>query len=255
MSIFIVRMDWIKFLFLLMASGWKRGNSWRLTSQSSNLSKIRPRSGTITPGILLYATLPKGYEEVGTRLIQEAGRQCGITDDNRLKAEWKAGRIIVTVYGDSYVSDPVDSDADFEEGDDYIDIDDREMEHLEVAVNAVASPPPGAVDVTQLTRAINAAFDADEVGLAIAEAHEVEVTTPGASDELSGIMFQSYRGFDVIVQHMDKNTKKQKIIEGRLHERNDEFTVINIKGRMKNLKNQDIISVKLPKAKREKGSQ
>ena len=67
-------------------------------------------------------------------------------------------------------------------------------------------------------------------------------------------MFESYRGFDVICRYEDP--KKQKITEitGRLHERTDETTVINIKGRMKKIKNELIESIKLPKAKKEKGA-
>jgi len=145
----------------------------------------------------------------------------------------------VTVSGDVYVSDPLPV------GDE--DHDDEEEDYEEEPV------PEGAVDVTTLARAINSALDDDGVGLAIAEAHEIEVTTPGASDELSGIMWEAYKGFDVIAQHKDPKKDKIKTIEGRLVERNDEFTVLNIKGRMKKLKNQDVISVKLPKAKIEKG--
>ena len=138
---------------------------------------------------------------------------------------------------------------------DPIEVEDNE----EVGINDFEATPlvkslGQGVDVTKLARAINAALDnGGDTGLAITEAFEIEVTTPGASDELSGIMFQSYRGFDVICLCMDPKTKKQKQIEGKLVERNSQFTVINIKGRMKNLKNQDVLSVKLPKAKKEKG--
>ena len=114
--------------------------------------------------------------------------------------------------------------------------------------------PEGSVDVATIARAINVALDDDGVGLAIAEAHEIEVTTKGASDELTGIMWESYRGFDVICQYKDPKTDKIKTMEGRLVERNEEFTVININGRMKHLKNGNVVSCKLPKAKKEKGA-
>ena len=111
------------------------------------------------------------------------------------------------------------------------------------------------VDVAALARAINAALDDDGIGLAIAEEHEIEVTTPGASDELQGpVMFKAYKGFDVLVTFMDPKKKSAKTIEGKLHERTSEFTIINIKGRMKKLKNQMLVSVKLPKALKEKGA-
>jgi hypothetical protein len=61
----------------------------------------------------------------------------------------------------------------------------------------------GAVDLTALARAINHAL----AGTVIAEMYEIEVTTPGASDELSGIMWQSYRGFDVIAEYINPKKK------------------------------------------------
>ena len=92
------------------------------------------------------------------------------------------------------------------------------------------------------------------MGYNIAVHHEIEVTTPGASDELEGIMFEAYKGFTVTVETLDPKKKdKVKIIEGNLVERTDDFTILNVKGRRRKLKNQIVLSVKLPKAKREKG--
>jgi predicted CopG family antitoxin len=67
-------------------------------------------------------------------------------------------------------------------------------------------------------------------------------------------MFESYKGFDVICRYEDPKKKEVTEILGRLHDRTDETTVINIKGRMKKIKNESIESLKLPKAKKEKGS-
>mmetsp|Transcript_28812 Transcript_28812/g.54164 ORF Transcript_28812/g.54164 Transcript_28812/m.54164 type:complete len:130 (-) Transcript_28812:288-677(-) len=121
--------------------------------------------------------------------------------------------------------------------------------------STISETTNGVVDVTQLAKAINAALDDNEIGLLIAETHEIEVTTPGASNELVGdIMFQAYKGFEVQCQFQDPKKKTNKTIEGRLVERNDEFTVINIKGRMKKINNDMVVSVKLPKAKKEKGA-
>lgn len=66
-------------------------------------------------------------------------------------------------------------------------------------------------------------------------------------------MFEAYRGFDVICRYEDPKKNKIAEIAGRLHDRTDEITVINIKGRMKKIKNELIESVRLPKAKKEKG--
>lgn len=185
----------------------------------------------------LFVALPDGYQEYGNEKIYSAASLCGASPE-QISIEWKAGRIVVTVSGDVYVSDPLPY---LQEGAD----DEEEVFEEQV--------PEGAVDVTTLARAINSALDDDGIGLAIAEAHEIEVTTPGASDELSGIMWESYKGFDVIAQHKDPKKNKIKTIEARLVERNDEFTVLNIKGRMKKLENENVVSVKLPKAKKEKG--
>jgi hypothetical protein len=187
------------------------------------------------------------FEEVGTRLILEAGAQVGAVE-GQLEIEWKGGKILVIVHGDNtYVSDAKRED-DPEEGSEE---DSEEVEGEDVPAPARVE---GAVDVTELARAINAILDDDGIGLRIAEVHEIEVTTPGASDELSGIMFESYKGFDVIAQFIDKKTKKTKTVEGKFVEKGDEFTIINIKGRMKKMKNEDVLSLKLPKAKKEKGA-
>ncbi len=253
----------------------------------------------------LLAALPEGYQEFGEHVIRRAGSLCGLSKEEDLTIEWKAGRIVVTVHAQSYVSagdektdDDIDTDIDMDmdlEMDMDMDLDvddndtdtdigvdmddmndddipytvDEESEDNEddlslleardkdsvAAVEEVASDAtPKGIDVTVLARAINAALDDGGVGFAIAETHEIEVTTPGASEELQGaVMFNAYRGFDVICQQEDTKTKKVKQIEGRLVERNTEFTIVNVKGRIKKMKNSTVLSVKLPKAKKEKG--
>jgi hypothetical protein len=217
------------------------------------------------------AGLPDGYQEFGTKAIQKAGEQCGATQ-GQLQIEWKAGSIIVTVLGNSYVSSTDDDDGngniesdeeeeqefdeegDNEELDDDQEEKDKDLDDEDMEGKQSQELPVRGVDVTQLAKAINLILDDGGMGLAIAEVHEIQVTTPGSSDELEGIMFTAYKGFDVIVQFMDSKTKKLKTVDGRLVERNQDFTVINIKGRMKNLKNINVLSVKLPKAKKEKGA-
>jgi hypothetical protein len=225
--------------------------------------------------LLFAGSLPQGYQEFGESAIRTAGASCGVEKDDDLTIEWKAGKIIVTVHGTVFVSNPDDvvEDAEEEEEADDDDDDDEEEEQSDIVSNIddgdvddaeendegeaepTDTPPPVGVDMTGLARAINAALDdVDGMGFAIAEVHEIVVTTPGATDELSGsVMFDAYRGFDVICQQMDTKTKKVRQVEGKLVERNDEFTTINIKGRFKKMKNSTVVSVKLPKAKFEKG--
>lgn len=172
-------------------------------------------------------SLPTDYQEIGNERIRQAAAGCGATD---VDIEWKGDCIRVTISGAVYVSSPLDEDGD-----------------------EPSSTSTKGVDVAEVARAINAALDDDGVGLAIAEAHSVEVSTPGASDELSGIMFESYKGFDVLVDYHDKK-KGLTRLEGRLVERNEQHTVINLKGRLKKIPNADVVSAKLPKAKKEKGA-
>ena len=181
--------------------------------------------------------LADDYKQCGEQIIYKAGELCGIHERENLTVEWKADRIIVTVCGSVYVSNPDENEDDSEPNGD-----------------AENERNVSGVDITELARAINHAFGEDEVGLEIAENYEIEVTTPGASDELSGIMFESYKGFDVTCRYEDPKAKKgSKEIQGRLVERNDLVTIINIKGRMKKIKNELVLYVKLPKAKKEKG--
>jgi len=178
----------------------------------------------------LKALLPENYQEIGNKIITEAAESCGAAQD-QLSITWKSGTIIVTVDGNVRIS--TDSDDDDDDNND-------------------AAAATG-VDVGNIARSINAALDDGSIGYQIAESHEVEVTTPGAPDEVSGVMWEVYCGFDVIAQFQDTKKNKVKTIEGKLYKRTDETTTINIKGRMKKIKNEDVISVKLPKAKREKG--
>ena len=205
-----------------------------------------PQTNKVASSLALHA-LPEGYQEYGNERIYSAAALCGASKE-QISIVWKGDRIVVTVSGDVYVSNPLPFDE--EQDDEEYDEHEEGVEYEECEEEPI---PEGAVDVATFARAINSALDDDGVGVAIAEAHEIEVTTPGASDELSGVMWEAYKGFPVIAQHKDPKTEKIKTVEGKLVERNDEFTILNIKGRMKKLKNQDVLSVKLPKAKKEKG--
>jgi hypothetical protein len=249
--------------------GCSRSSTSRLTGHpmlSLRKGFVSTKSSSIT---LFMAALPDGYQDFGNFVIRKvASEQFGMQTEEDLTIEWKPGRIVVTIMRSNvYVSNDMEEnfeDIDIEESDDFEEYDDEyileeedeevEEEEEEEEEEVAAVPPQGGVDVTQLARAINAALDDDVLGLQIAETFEIEVTTPGASNELSGIMFESYKGFEVLTEFQDPKTKKVKTIEGRLVERNNEFTVINIKGRIKKIKNDMVLTVKLPKAKKEKGA-
>ena len=258
--------------FYQSSSSGSRGTHLCLAAQVSS-------SSSSSSSVPLNQPDEDNYQAIGETIIRQAGVSCGAND---LQIEWSSsGTIKVVVHGDAFVSNPMgeggdanddDDDAilmEMEEDineeddnvDDELDIDDGDEDDDSTTTDSIADvddigeeSSSRGVDVVALARAINAALADDTTGLWIAETHEIEVTTPGAPDELTGIMWKVYKGFPVICRHQDPKTKQQKTIEGRLHERTDEFTVINIKGRMKKLKNIDVLSVKLPKAKKEKGA-
>jgi hypothetical protein len=200
----------------------------------------------------LFAALPEGYQEFGNDAIRKAALLCGMNAadaDEKLEIQWKAGSIVVTVNGDVSLS------AGGSSGDEE-DEDDNAKDEDEVPFGDDEAPMQEEVfSLTLLARTINRVLDDDGMGLAIAEVHSIEVTTPGVSDELvpGTPQFDAFKGFEVIVRQLDPKKNKVKTIEGRLVERNAEFTVINIKGRMKKMKNETVQSVRLPKAKKEKG--
>ena len=227
--------------------------------------------------IIIDTNLPKDesiWKKEGENIIINAALKAsnGHLKEDDINIQWKSGRIIITIKNailkavgsseDDNVEVEYDDDddsgsgfylADVEEDD---DDDDDEDQHEDE--DTQQSSDDQQVDVVTIARAINFAFGEEgegSLGYNIAVHHEIEVTTPGASDELEGIMFESYKGFNVIVETIDPKNKdkKVKIVEGNLVERNDQFTVLNCKGRRRNLKNANVLSVKLPKAKKEKG--
>ena len=240
------------------------------------------------PSLSSSGRLPDNYQEIGNQLIYQAAKSCGAPEE-ALKIEWKNDKIIVTVNSDSvYVSSSSDEEDEDDILDDY-DYDDdegdeeEEMEDMEFIDDEIYSDEDLeyedyeddddidddggggiGIDVTELARAINRVLEDDGtngsgVGLTIAEKHSIEVTTPGASDELQGkVMFEAYKGFDVICSYTDIRKKDKQEVEkeitGKLVERTDDETTFNLKGRMKSIKNDKIIYVKLPKAKKEKGA-
>ena len=169
------------------------------------------------------------------------------------------------------------------DGDDDYDDDDEDelLENIDDYDNLIGDEDSSLNDVptsgnllTRIARSINEAFarDApDGPGYSIAKIYDIEVTTPPFDGVLRGRrMFHSYRGFDVVVEHYEKKKSKKngsvevgveeprklKTSEGKLVSRDKEAdgnTTINSKGRAVKIKNEDIVTVRLPKAKREKG--
>jgi hypothetical protein len=208
--------------------------------------------------------------------------------------------------GDDALADQESDDGGLDPGefDDVDDIENPGSDETGVAGGARRKP-----NLTLIARAINEALalDApDGPGYAIAVVHAIEVTTPVFDGVLRGRkMFDSYRGFDVVVEHREEDKKKKKkkkkgsgkrkddakegdddreevndevdiaiateeedgglgklkVTQGKLVGRDygggDDgeggATTINVRGRAVRIRNEDIASVSLPKAKREKG--
>lgn len=195
------------------------------------------------------------WQEEGEDLIRVAATNAG-ADPSLLEVNWSVGRVEVIVGGDAFVeTDDEDDDDDYEvqEGDDEIEMSESSETEESEKSNRRKGP-----DIVSIARAINAALDGEEgsVGWNVATFHEVDVTTPGVKDELVGLdqeLLNVYRGFDVIVEAFDKKNGKNIVYEGKLVERDEDVTRINLKGRVKKLKNELVSSIKLPKAKKEKG--
>lgn len=214
----------------------------------------------------------------GTDIIRTAAINAGAQEDN-IDIEWSGDKIKVTISGElvslgtSSLNDEVNVDElDDDELDLYIDADELDGstdaegvfgdvdigDYVEDEAEANEAEEEGP-SITGIARAINRALAElgdGSIGDQIAQTHSIEVTTPGASDILQGdVMFEAYKGFEVMVETTDTNKKgKKKIVEGTLVERNDEQTIVNIKGRIKKIKNEKVECVRLPKAKKEKGA-
>jgi hypothetical protein len=233
-------------LLLAILSG-SSSSAW--VSQATQ-SRVRPHDAMRLHEVLQGpGDVAFSLKEEGEQLIRGVLMKQGCCED-QFQIEWKPEKIIITVKGTTYLRDDNSDDEDEEgiiESEAFFDPSPDEIVEAEV--------PEGGTNIVELSRAIRSALESDAaVGVEMGEKFEIEVTTPGAPDELSGIMFQSYKGFDVIVEYFDAKKDKIVFLDGRLVERNDENTVINIKGRMKKLSNDIVKAVRLPKAKKEKGS-
>ena len=214
----------------------------------------------------------------GTEIIRKAAIEAGAQPDN-IDIDWKGDQIIVTISGELVklggpTLEGLDDEELAEELDMYFDADESEEsaadeagifgdvdidDYVEDELEGEGGEDDDEPSITGIARAINRALaelGEGSVGDIIAQTHSIEVTTPGASDVLQGdVMFEAYKGFEVIVETTETNKKgKKKVKEGLLVEKNDEHTVINQKGRISKIKNEKVECVRLPKAKKEKGS-
>jgi ribosome maturation factor RimP len=79
----------------------------------------------------------------------------------------------------------------------------------------------------------------------LTEAYVLEISSPGIGETLSSDRdFQTFRGFPVEVVHRDRDDTEQRL-EGLLLERDEDTLQINIRGRIKRLPRDHVLSVRL----------
>jgi len=134
---------------------------------------------------------------------------------------------------------------------DKIEEEDWDEDTHELSDEHRSKEPVDLNGITTVARVIIAALD-EAGGEDILERHHIEVSTPGASDELTTQrQFDAYKGFDVTVQTKDPWGSNRKL-EGKLVERGTMDLKINMKGRIVKVPVALVESVRLPKAKAEK---
>lgn len=182
------------------------------------------------------------------QLIKQAVATAGVSP-NQVNIQIKGQRIIVTVKGKAIIS------ADFDVQDQYL----LEFSEQEIVTQNENNEQPfentnsstEEIDIYSVSRSINEAIrDSGELGEYISNNFEIEVTTPGVTDFLPEDFINSYKGFDVLVDTCDKLTGKKQTIQGILVERSEEVTILNMKGKTRKLKNNEIECTRLPKPKR-----
>lgn len=236
------------------------------------ISSIPPRQTIVSSRSLpLSSSLqPDGeMKSLGEKIIVQAALQSGATE-SMIDIQWFPDRIVVNVnkdgegvilMGDSLDDDDLD-EIEWEEEDGIIYEEDDNLEFDDEDDEGSISDSD-AVDLTLIARTINELLSQDgEDSLAyeIAKLHEIEVTTPEFDNVLSGnVMFESYKGFDVMVEHWEEPKKKKKpkaqkeevpptvvepklkVTEGKLVGREEDVTLINVKGRVVKIKNDKIV--------------
>ena len=79
----------------------------------------------------------------------------------------------------------------------------------------------------------------------LTEAYVLEISSPGIGETLSSDRdFQTFRGFPVEVVHRDRDDTKQRL-EGLLLDRDEDTLQINIRGRIKRLPRDHVLTVRL----------
>lgn len=126
-----------------------------------------------------------------------------------------------------------------------------DFERAPVEKDSIKNYMVDSLKISTIAKAILDGLEQFEDDLQILSRHEVILTTPGDTDILeSQREFDAYRGFDVIVETQDP-WDSNRILRGKLLERNSMDLIINKKGRMVTIPLNFVKAVRLPPSKRD----
>lgn len=234
----------VAFLVMVQAFGFKL-SSFISASQSRASHRASPR---LTFSNSEQADYLLSWNLSTEKIIKQAVAAAGVSPD-LVDIQIKGQRIIVTVKAKAIIS------ADFDVQDQYL----LEFSEQEIVAQNETNKQPfenanlstEQIDIYSVSRSINDVIrDSGDLGEYISNNFEIEVTTPGVSDVLPEGFINSYKGFDVLVDTCDRLTGKKQTIQGILVERSEEVTILNMKGKTRKLKNDEIECTRLPKPKR-----
>jgi len=225
-----------------------------------------------------FNQIPTEYPEDHVRLGDVDGHDDPLAAEWRIEAEsvitsaaesvgavlkgitWSMARVTVTVANtEEVVPLPFEDDTE-----DWKDVDKHVYSEDAPTVGTLGAAPVSDASaqaeiepvnlggITTVARAVIQALEDIVDHNNVIERVHVEVTTPGAPDELTTQrQFDAFKGFDVRVETEDP-WKSNRVIEGKIIERGPLDLKINVKGRIVKIPVAMVGSVRLPKAKKEK---
>lgn len=128
-----------------------------------------------------------------------------------------------------------------------------EFERAPVQKDSITNYMVDSLKISTIAKAILDGLEQVEEELEILDRHEIILTTPDGENILdSQKQFDAYRGFDVIVETQDP-WESNRVIHGKLLERNAMDVIINKRGRMVTIPLNFVKTVRLPRDGKQKG--
>ncbi len=114
---------------------------------------------------------------------------------------------------------------------------------MQVQIRHLGGEDVSLDDCASFSIPMGEAIEASEL---ITQAYVLEISSPGITEELNTDReFQTFKGFPVEVLTFDKESQSQVHLAGLLNEKSKDELQINIKGRLKTIPINSVISVKL----------